>query len=376
MSIKESVSTFKDNFVRDYKRISKIGTWDSLSDAAVYISVVILIVTTILDLIFYVSFCSILDFPLIAKIGRIDSRQIFLFFAVVLHILFTTFAITTVSVKLYDQIISKPVKQLVLQMRNLNKGEMTDYLLSGKLSKPFSTSGMEETWLDIVQGYVDIASSEKYIDELTGCFNRKYFSQVLDGHMKNSLMFDRRDSSAPKTYDTDVYAVFLIDIDYFKRVNDDFGHAAGDDVLKAVGHTLRNLFADEGVVIRNGGEEFLVVTCAKYPHDFSKTAEAINQAFRDHIHIKSPTTNEVRNITCSVGFVSFPLFDGMIDLTLQNHVDLADQAMYLSKLEGRNQWHELVGKKVPPFGFDLYKFCSDTQYGVNKGYITVRSSKK
>lgn len=372
MSIKESLGAFKKDFARDYKRISKIGTWDSLSDAAVFISVVIFIVTTILDYMFYVAFCLILHYPVFSMPS--NSTQLFLVFAVVLHVLFTTFGITFVGVKLYDQIIGKPVKQLVLQMRNIDKGEMTDYLLSGKLSKPFASSGMEETWIDLVQGYVDTAASEKFLDELTGCFNRKYFSQFFDGHMKTIMLSKRTSVNAPKTYSTDVYACFLIDIDFFKKVNDDFGHASGDEVLRKVGTTLRKLLGDDGVVIRNGGEEFLVVASNKYPYDFAVLAEKINQAFRDNISVNSPTTGETRQVTCSIGFVSFPLYDGQIDLTLQNHVDLADQAMYMSKLNGRNTWHELVANKIPPSTFDVFKFCNDSQYGIEKGYIRVRAN--
>lgn len=374
MSFKESFNTFKTNFKRDYDRISKIGTWDSLSDAAVYISVVIFLVTLVLDLIFYFVFCWMLDFPVFTNPITMDRKQCFLLIAVFFHVFLTTLGITFHSVRLYDLIISQPVKKLVLQMKNINQGEMTDYLLSGKLSKPFATSGMEETWIDIVQGYVDTASSEKYLDELTGCFNRKYFSQVLDHHMKTVTLAFKTAGNSPKTYSTDTYAVFLIDIDFFKKVNDDFGHAAGDEVLKKVGSTLRKLLGDNGVVIRNGGEEFLVISSAKYPYDFAKTAEMINQAFRDNISVNSPTTGEERKVTCSIGYVNFPLYDGQVDLSLQNHVDLADQAMYLSKLSGRNTWHELVANKVPPETFDASKFSNDSQYGIEKHYLRVRTS--
>lgn len=374
MSFKESYNTFKTNFIRDYNRISKIGTWESLSDAAVYISIVIFAVTFVLDFIFYFAFCGILGFKIFTNPITMPRAQMFLLLGVFLHIFLTTLGITFHSVKLYDVIISQPVKKLLLQMRNINQGDMTDYLLSGRVSKPFASNGAEETWIDMVQGYVDTAASEKFMDELTGCFNRKYFSQILDHHMKTVTLSYKLAGNSPKTYSTDTYAVFLIDIDFFKKVNDDFGHAAGDEVLKKVGSTLRKLLGENGVVIRNGGEEFLVVCSAKYPYDFSKTAEKINQVFRDEISVKSPTDGEVRQITCSVGYVQFPLYDASVELTLQNHVDLADQAMYMSKLSGRNTWHELVANKVPPSTFDVSKFCNDSQYGIDKNYIRIRAA--
>lgn len=374
MSIQENINTFRTALKRDISRISKIGTWESLSDAAVFISIVIFVVSIALDSLFYVAFCIILHFPIFISPVKASQPQFFLGLTVILHVFLNTFSLTYASVRLYDQIISKPVKSLVMRMRNINRGEMTDYLLSGKLTKPFSSSNDDETWIDMVQGYVDTAASEKFLDELTGCFNRKYFSQVLDGHMKTLSMVNKNSANTPKTYSTDLYAVFLIDIDFFKRVNDDFGHAAGDEVLKKVGTTLRKLLGDDGVVIRNGGEEFLVVASAKYPYDFANTAERINQAFRDNISIASPTTGEVRKITCSIGYVTYPFYEVGADLSLQNHVDLADQAMYMSKVSGRDTWHELISNKVPPSSFDVLKICSDSQYGVEKGYISIRSN--
>ena len=128
-------------------------------------------------------------------------------------------------------------------------------------------------------------------------------------------------------------------------------------------------------MVRNGGEEFLIIVSAKFPYDFSRTANMINKAFRDNISIHSDVTGETRKITCSVGYVSYPLYDSAEILSLQNHVDLADQAMYLSKIGGRDTWHELVANKRPPKNFDLTKFCSDPDYGVIKGYLTVRKPK-
>ena len=365
------MSRTRGKFTRGFKRIARVGTWESLSDAAIYISIVTFAATLFFDLLIYYMFCFMEGYSPVGS-GMAHPQSVFLF-AMIMHILLTTAIITIMVVVVYDQVISKPVKKLLLQMRNINRGDMTDYLLSGKLSKPFAAIGKEETWIDMVQSYVDTAASEKYLDELTGCFNRKYFTQVLVNYMKMELLANPI-TKAPKTYDTDVFAVFLIDIDHFKKVNDDFGHAAGDEVLKRVGMTLRKVLGDVGVVIRNGGEEFLVVASAKFPYDFARTAESINESFRNGISITG-SNGEERQITCSVGFVKYPLYDSkMPDLSLQNHVDLADQAMYLSKMSGRNTWHELVGNKVPPKDFDLTKFCSEPDYGVDKGYLTVRSA--
>lgn len=366
------MSKVKNGFERGFKRIARVGTWESLSDATIYVSIVVFAATLVFDFCIYHMFTILAGDIVAESYGKIQSAFIF---SLVMHVLITTIVLTTVIVIVYDQVISRPVKKLLMQMRNINRGDMTDYLLSGKLSKPFAAIGKEETWIDMVQSYVDTAASEKYLDELTGCFNRKYFSQVLVNYMKMELLANPI-SQAPKTYDTDVFAVFLIDIDFFKKVNDELGHAAGDDVLRQVGKTLRGLLGNIGVVIRNGGEEFLVVSSAKFPYDFAKTAEQINDAFRNGISIEEPN-GSIRHITCSVGYVRYPIYDSKnVELSLQNHVDLADQAMYLSKMSGRDTWHELVGHKIPPKEFDRAKFCSESDYGIAKGYLTVRSANR
>ena len=356
------------------KRVSRVGKWDNIKDCAVYVGVTIYFATFAVDLIIYLFFCILSGFDPLLVVSDMDRIQLAFFFAVILHFIVSSTMFTIILVKLYDHIIMQPVKSLLMQMRNVNKGDMTDYILSGRLSKPFASIGNEETWVDMVQSYVDTASAEKYIDELTGCFNRKYFTQVLVNYMRTQFLANPI-TNAPKTYNTDVFAVFLIDIDHFKLVNDDFGHAAGDEVLRQVGKVLKKLLAEDGVVIRNGGEEFLIIVSAKFPYDFSRTANMINKAFRDNISIHSDVTGETRKITCSVGYVSYPLYDSAEILSLQNHVDLADQAMYLSKIGGRDTWHELVANKRPPKNFDLTKFCSDPDYGVIKGYLTVRKPK-
>ena len=365
---KEGIFTRFNEYI---KRVSRVGRWDNIKDCAVYVSVTVYFATFAADLICYLFFCILSGFDPLLYVGDMNRIQAAFLFAIILHFLITSTVITIVLVKLYDYIIMQPVKSLLMQMKNVNRGDMTDYILSGRLSKPFVSVGREETWVDMVQSYVDTASADKYIDELTGCFNRKYFTQVLVNYMRTQFLANPI-TGAPKTYNTDVFAVFLIDIDHFKQVNDDFGHAAGDEVLRQVGRVLRSLLAEDGVVIRNGGEEFLIIVSAKFPYDFSRTAKMINNAFRNNISIHSDVTGETRVITCSVGFVSYPLYDSAEVLSLQNHVDLADQAMYLSKIGGRDTWYELVANKRPPKNFDLTKFCSDPDYGVIKGYLTVR----
>lgn len=364
---------FKKRMKEAYDRITNVGSWYSVSDVVVFVGVVVLLASILINLIGYVGACLACGYPLFSFIWASSSQQVYLKVFFILNTLISTVGVTGIFVTLYDKLINRPVKTLLFKIRDMGDDAMVSYLISGKLSRPFKKANGNETWVEMVEDYVDTASAEKYMDELTGCFNRKYFSQVLVQLMKTQMMMNPV-GNTPKTYSSDVFGVFLVDIDHFKRVNDDFGHASGDDVLRSVGQNLRDLIGDNGVVIRNGGEEFLIIVNAKFPYDFATVANSINDCFRKNISVSSPITGDVRKITCSVGFVSYPLYDGKShELSLQNHVDLADQAMYLAKVNGRDTWRELVAMKTPNGNTDIGKLCSDPSYGVDNGYVTVRT---
>jgi diguanylate cyclase (GGDEF)-like protein len=95
---------------------------------------------------------------------------------------------------------------------------------------------------------------ESETDALTGCYTRKF----LDSYMRS--------------LDQEPYFLFMCDLDYFKQVNDTYGHDAGDAVLKAFGRHLRKNLRGTDVCIRYGGEEFLAILPAATPEDAEKVA--------------------------------------------------------------------------------------------------------
>lgn len=357
-----------------YKRMNTAGTWISISDAACFVGTIIFIISLVFFTTLYYITISTLNFDLFVSFGRMPSTQLVLFILFFLFTIFSTFVFTTLFIKLYDMLINTPVNQLLAKMKNLNAGNQLDYLMSGKISNPLKNSNGDETWMDLVQNYLDVSSAEKYIDELTGCFNRKYYSQFLV-HFMATQMLSYPNPNMPKTYDTDTYAVFQLDIDHFKRINDDYGHDAGDKVLKEVGLRLREYIGDNGIVIRNGGEEFVVVVSRKFPFEFSSIAEEINQLFRDNIVAYGTSTKESRKVTCSIGFISYPIYgDKTIELSFQDHVTLADMALYKSKEDSRDMWYEVVPKYKPKAN-DLHMLLEFPEKAVEEGYIEFKSSK-
>jgi len=159
-------------------------------------------------------------------------------------------------------------------------------------------------------------------DSLTGLFNRAYLDQVIVEEFRNA-----------KTHDWPLTIVFL-DVDHFKRVNDTYGHYAGDQVLRATAELLKENTRDTDIVARYGGEEFVAVlpgTCRKGARI---TCERLIKAFRNTEH--DIGKEEKVGVTMSAGVAVFDTeskFEKPEDL-----VRAADRAVYAAKQQGRNRW--------------------------------------
>lgn len=161
------------------------------------------------------------------------------------------------------------------------------------------------------------AHSER--DALTGLANRRQFREVMrvrggDHAFKGALL--------------------MVDVDHFKRVNDHYGHAAGDRVLVEVARRLGAAMRADDLVARWGGEEFLVfapnVEGAELDHLAERVRVAMNQA---PVMLENGTAIET---TVSIGYASFPLPASHVPVTWEQAVNLADLSLYTAKNQGRN----------------------------------------
>lgn len=120
----------------------------------------------------------------------------------------------------------------------------------------------------------------------------------------------------------------LIDLDHFKNVNDAYGHAAGDEVLRVTGQRLRACVRPADAVGRYGGEEFIVVMTSARREDVAAVAERIRVSVSNE-----PIMFDGNSInwTCSVGYTI-----GTTDDPLEMLINCADQALYQAKSDGRN----------------------------------------
>ena len=126
-------------------------------------------------------------------------------------------------------------------------------------------------------------------------------------------------------------AILMADMDFFKKVNDEYGHESGDSVLKALAHIMQNAVRQSDLVIRYGGEEFLILLVDCHPEKFAEQiAEKIRSKVEDHqFRIEGGNLRK----TLSIGVSEFPK-----DTTaFWEAVKFADVALYRAKEEGRNR---------------------------------------
>jgi diguanylate cyclase (GGDEF)-like protein len=188
-----------------------------------------------------------------------------------------------------------------------------------------------------------LAESLSVTDSLTGLRNRRYVDQTIDMDVAASLRRWRSAAAKGIAVDDADLLFLMLDIDHFKLVNDEHGHAIGDQVLIQLGTVLRTTCRDSDVAVRWGGEEFLVIARFTDRNQGDVTAERLRQAIERHT-VALPNGKVVR-VTCSIGWAAFP-----VDLarpeaaTWMDAIAMADEAAYAAKRQGRNT---AVGAATP-----------------------------
>jgi diguanylate cyclase (GGDEF)-like protein len=157
------------------------------------------------------------------------------------------------------------------------------------------------------------------IDELTGVYNYRYFSEKLADEKKRAARYRQP------------LSLLMLDIDWFKRCNDTYGHEAGNELLKGIVGAIKKNIRDTDVLARYGGEEFIVILPQTSHEDAHVIAERI-RAEVDNSHFGDGVKYPPLHATVSVGITTFP-DNGR---TEEEIVQLVDRAMYLAKGQGKN----------------------------------------
>lgn len=178
---------------------------------------------------------------------------------------------------------------------------------------------MEKVYLD---HYLVSQKLEKLVvhDQLTGVYNRNKLEE-LSIPDSEELIFQKE---LP-------VSIFILDIDFFKSVNDKYGHEAGDIVLVQMAQTLKNSVRSSDYVIRWGGEEFIIILPGCNAEYGMNVAEKIRKNVEE-------SDNGICHITISIGVA---LYQGG---SYHDTIEMADQALYQAKRGGRNMVVEYKGE--------------------------------
>lgn len=204
---------------------------------------------------------------------------------------------------------------------------------------------------------------ESQSDALTALRNRRFLA---------SYMADWRRS--PSAQRSQRLAFAVLDIDYFKSINDLYGHLAGDEVLRQLAQVLTSAAGAEGIALRWGGEEFMLVMPAETILDSTAYCEQLRRSIAEYSYAL-PDGQQVR-ITASIGFALFPALADRSDTSDWNlSLELADAGLYHVKAHGRNGWaivHARAHAKAADLGTSLSARLNEL---VASGLLLVESSR-
>lgn len=201
--------------------------------------------------------------------------------------------------------------------------QLEGYTVSLELVKQFNDKALENflrksNCLDI-QRILTKLNKLSITDELTRVYNRRYINEKLSVEMVNARLHELP------------LSILMTDIDFFKRVNDQYGHGVGDEVLKTFCKQLKKNIRKTGGdwVARYGGEEFLIIL----PNCPKDQAYKIAEKLRNYIeHTAIPTSSGLLHITASFGVHTF---HGQ-ESDMQQLLDKVDNCLYQAKQAGRN----------------------------------------
>jgi two-component system cell cycle response regulator len=222
-----------------------------------------------------------------------------------------------------NQIVDKAMQEhipIIMVSGNFSIENQINAYRSGAmdfLAKPFD--------VDLLVALVDnrFAMKQEWqrsiiIDELTGAYNRKHFNKM----MKQKIECFKRSN--------ELFSLVMLDLDYFKHVNDTYGHLQGDDVLQAFVATAKNNMRPTDILCRYGGEEFAIIL----PKTDAIQAAALIESFREQFNeIKFHANNEIFQVTFSSGITEIT----EANCHSEKLIGEADQALYSAKRTGRNQ---------------------------------------
>ena len=259
--------------------------------------------------------------------ARIEQRDSF-----VILVCTSIFIVAAIAIYLGRSIVT-PLQSLIDATNQIVKGNLDIPLTSvvrkdelGRLAQMFNhmTEKLRQSQAEILTANEELRIKNQLLEELcvtdslTGLYNRSKLNQIISDEISRSHRNKRP------------FTILMIDIDYFKELNDSLGHIAGDEILATVSRTLTQSIRSIDFAARYGGDEFIIVLTETTAKEATITAERI----RDQVsEISCSVVNKPINVTLSIGIAQSELKDtSPTDL-----ITRADNALYEAKKAGRNQ---------------------------------------
>ncbi len=231
--------------------------------------------------------------------------------------------------KLFPEAEFQPLNQFdrmssfLLRKENASLGTLSLFFKGDEKLSKHSREDLNLLTRIISSAFQNIKMYEKVqelsnIDPLTTLYNRRYFTEQLERMVQEAGRSQRP------------LGIIMLDVDFFKRVNDNWGHKAGDDILRFMGKTLKNNTRKVDIVARYGGEEFVIILHNTDTEGSRNVAEKLREAIEKSYIMADG--NQL-NITSSFGVSSYPKSAQLPEQLVKT----ADTALYVSKEEGRNR---------------------------------------
>jgi diguanylate cyclase (GGDEF)-like protein len=214
---------------------------------------------------------------------------------------------------LFARAISRPLQQLAERAKSLDSPTVSEDIekINSWYVESLSLKRAMLSGVKLIHNQIGELRRDADTDPLTGVNNRRAFQFKL----KQLALLETP------------FVILALDIDYFKRINDNYGHGVGDDVLKQHTQILNRFSRDGDLVARTGGEEFVLLLKDTSSADAFITAERLRSA------IAEETFGIVGHITASIGIAAW----SADSITIEKTLSLADQALYEAKGQGRNR---------------------------------------
>ncbi|WP_445369360.1 diguanylate cyclase [Methylomonas sp. BW4-1] len=185
------------------------------------------------------------------------------------------------------------------------------------------------TWIDLIKHHAgELKELVAILDAKAKGFEKSSLTDPLTG-LGNRRMLDKRladEIGRMRRYDAPAFSLLLLDIDFFKHINDTHGHLIGDEILKAISLKLMSVVRCSDDAIRWGGEEFAILLPHTLLQDAVEFANRLRTTIEDHSFV------EQIHITISIGVGQFSITEHE-----SQFLDRVDKALYLAKHQGRNR---------------------------------------